>query len=74
MTDQKSGNGGNGEGELPYNVGMKVGIERGNIIVLFSESISVLGLPIPAARQLARALYDNCDLAEQMLKEKQQDE
>lgn len=60
---------GNGEGELPLNVGMKVGIDSGNIVVIFSESISVLGLPVAAARQLARALYDNADAAERMLKD-----
>ena len=62
---------GNGEDGIPYNVEMKIGIEGDHVLVFFSESISVLGLPIAAARGLARALYDNCDAAEQMLKQAQ---
>lgn len=55
--------------EVPLNVGMQVGVENGNIVVIFSEAISVLGLTVPGARQLARALYDNADIAEEMLRQ-----
>ncbi len=60
MTDQETA----GEG-----LGIQVGVENGNVIVVFSEKLTTLGLPPKAARKMAKALKKHAIEAENMLRD-----
>lgn len=60
MTDQETA----GEG-----LGIQVGVENGNVIVVFSEKLSTLGLPPKTARKMAKALKKHAIEAENMLRD-----
>jgi len=50
-------------------VGTQVGVENGNVLILFSEKLSVVGYSPKAARGLAKALKKHAIEAENMARE-----
>ena len=45
-----------------------IGVENGNVIILFSEKVSVVGYPPKSARKLAKALKKHAIEAENMMR------
>ncbi len=56
-------------GEEEEGLGVGVGLDEGNVVLIFSQKIATLGLPPAAARKMARALYDWADEADRRQKE-----
>ena len=54
--------------EESNDVSIQVGVENGNVVVLFGQRISTLGLPPEAARQMGRALIKHANEADQLTK------
>lgn len=50
-------------------LGIQIGVENGNVVVIFSQQISVLGLPPAAARKMAKALKKHAVSAENLTRE-----
>lgn len=48
--------------------GIRVGIENGNVIIIFSEKVTTVGLPPSAARKFAKALKKHAIEAENMVR------
>jgi hypothetical protein len=59
MTDEKTEDEG---------FGIKVGIENGNVIIIFSEKVTTVGLPPKSARKFAKALKKHAIEAENMVR------
>lgn len=57
-----------GDGDEPE-LGIQIGMEDGDVLVIFSQKIATLGLPSKAARKFARALYDWADKCDEAAKE-----
>jgi len=49
-------------------VGIQVGVENGNVIIMFSEKLNVLGFPPDKARKFAKAIKKHAVEAENMVR------
>lgn len=65
MTDEQT------DQSADQGVGIQVGVENGNVIIIFSEKLNVLGFPPDKAKKFAKAVKKHAVEAENMLREKE---
>lgn len=56
----------NGENEEDTGLGIQIGVENGDVIVLFSQTLSTLGLPPDSAEKLGNALLHHASEARRL--------
>lgn len=49
-------------------LGISVGVEEGNVIILFSQRLTTVGMPPEAAEKMADALKEHAETAREMRK------
>lgn len=57
-----------GEDDAPE-LGISVGVERGNVVILFSQRLTTVGMPPEAAEKMANALLEHAATAREQRKE-----
>jgi hypothetical protein len=50
-------------------LGISVGVEEGNVIILFSQRLTTVGMPPEAAEKMANALLEHAATAREVRKE-----
>lgn len=68
MTEEDTRISEDAEEEEEDGLGIQIGMENGDVLIIFSQKIATLGLPSKAARKMARALYDWADKCDEVKK------